>query len=442
MAQAMAKTPNNRSQNTESPQDIAGLPARRAALRLLDNVMRMGTPMDQATNAACKGLDSPDRALAIAIAQEALRWVVDLDALIDSKTNQNLPEDAKARMVLRLALAQILRLETPPHAAIATALPLMDGGPKRLVHGVLGALLRSEAKLPDLPSLPDGAAMRWQTAWGDDMLVAAQVALAQPPLLDIALKDAGRDEKATEEWAQRLGGVSLMPGHIRLPRGTAVDALDGYDEGAWWVQDLAASLPAKLLGAGNGRAALDLCAAPGGKTMQLSAQGWTVTALDNSARRMERLASNLERTGLNAEIVRADVTTWESGPKYDAILLDAPCSATGTMRRHPDVLHRIGLKQINELAALQSMMLDRAEAWLKPGGTLIYATCSLEKHEGEAQVEPFLGRHKEFSVAPVKPEELPKGLTANAQGCVRTMPGMLSDEGGLDGFFVARFLKA
>jgi 16S rRNA (cytosine967-C5)-methyltransferase len=433
----MAKNRNNPAPNTPQ-EDVAGLPARRAALRLLDNVMRMGTPMDQATNAACKGLDSPDRALAIAIAQEALRWSIDLDLLIDSKTKQALPEDAKARMVLRLALAQILRLDTPPHAAIATALPLLDGGPRRLVHGVLGALLRSEAKLPEFPSLPDGAAMRWQTAWGNNMLAAAQADLAHPPLLDITL----RDPAVTEEWAQRMGGISLMPGHVRLPRGTAVDALDGYDEGAWWVQDLAASLPARLLGAGDGRTALDLCAAPGGKTMQLAAQGWTVTALDNSARRMERLNSNLERTGLSAEIVRADVTTWESKPRFDAILLDAPCSATGTMRRHPDVLHRIGLKQINELAALQSLMLDRAAAWLKPGGTLIYATCSLETHEGEAQVAPFLARHKDFALLPVRAEELPHGIGPNEQGCVRTKPGMLVQEGGLDGFFVARFVKA
>ena len=417
--------------------DIAGLPARLAALRLLDNVMRMGTPMDQATNAACKGLDSPDRALAIAIAQEALRWVVDLDALIDDKTQQNLPEDAKARMVLRLALAQIFRLGTPPLAAISTALPLLDGGPKRLMHGVLGAILRGNAVLPDVPSLPDGAAMRWQAAWGDDMLSAAQVALAQPPLLDITLREPG----STDEWAQRLGGESLMPGHVRLPRGTAIDALDGYNEGAWWVQDLAASLPARLLGLGNGRRALDLCAAPGGKTMQLSAQGWTVSALDNSSRRMERLTKNLERTGLNAALVRADMTTWDSEPLFDAILLDAPCSATGTMRRHPDVLHRIGLKQINELAALQSLMLDRAATWLKPGGVMIYATCSLEPHEGEAQIGPFLDRHPDFEVAAIAPEELPAGVAPDVFGCLRTMPGMIADKGGLDGFFAARFVK-
>ena len=228
-------------------EEISGLPTRRAALRLLDTVMRMGTPLDQATANATKGLSPPDRALAIAIAQETLRWSVDLDQLIDSKTKQPLPDDAKARMVLRLALAQILRLGTAAHAAIATALPLVDGGPRRLVHGVLGSLLRAEATLPDLPSLPEAVMMRWHPAWGDEMIAGAQAALSDPPPLDLALRDAS----ATQAWAERLGGVSLMPGHVRLPRGTAIEELDGYNEGAWWVQDLAASLPARLLGAAS-----------------------------------------------------------------------------------------------------------------------------------------------------------------------------------------------
>lgn len=418
--------------------EISGLPTRRAALRLLDAVMRMGTPMDQATANATKGLSPPDRALAIAIAQETLRWSVDLDMLIDSKTKQPLPDDAKARMVLRLALAQILRLGTPPHAVIATALPLVDKGPRRLVHGVLGSLLRSEVALPELPSLPDAVAMRWQPAWGDTMLEGAQAALAEPPPLDLAL----RDPAATSDWAERLGGVSMMPGHVRLPRGTAVEELEGYEEGAWWVQDLAASLPVRLLGEGKGQRALDLCAAPGGKTMQLSAAGFTVTALDNSARRMDRLMTNLERTRLNAERVTADIMDWHPSSPYDVVLLDAPCSATGTMRRHPDVLQRIDIKQINNLAAIQSAMLDRVASWVKPGGILVFATCSLEPHEGEAQAEAFLARHPEYTTKSVGADELPAGIEADKQGHIRTMPPMLADQGGLDGFFVARFLRA
>jgi 16S rRNA (cytosine967-C5)-methyltransferase len=233
-----------------------------------------------------------------------------------------------------------------------------------------------------------------------------------------------------------------MPGHVRLPRGTAIEELDGYDEGAWWVQDLAASLPARLLGDGQGKRALDLCAAPGGKTMQLSAAGFTVTALDNSARRMDRLMANLERTQLNAERVNADVMEWKPAQLFDAILLDAPCSATGTMRRHPDVLQRIDLKAINNLAAIQSAMLDRAAQWVKPGGTLVFATCSLEPHEGEAQAEAFLARQPEYTTLAATADELPAGVVANAHGHVRTMPPMLADQGGLDGFFVARFLRA
>ncbi len=418
--------------------EISGLPARKAALRLLDSVLRMGMPMDQATNTACKGLESADRALAIAIAQEVMRWLPDLDNLIDSKTKQRLPDDAKARTVIRMALAQMLRLGTPPHAAIATALPLVDGGPRKLVHGVLGALFRSEATLPDLPSLPDSVAMRWQSAWGDEMLAGAQAALAEPPLLDLSL----RDPATTDEWAQRLGGSSLMPGHIRLQRGSAIEEIDGYDEGAWWVQDLAASLPARMLGPGEGRNALDLCAAPGGKTMQLAAAGWNVTSVDSSGKRIERLEHNLARTGLTAHIVKADVMHWQPKESVDAILLDAPCSATGTMRRHPDVLYRIGMKQINELAALQSAMLDKVSSWLKPGGVLVYATCSLEVHEGEAQASAFLKRHKDFTVDPVRTAERLSGVTANDYGTIRTMPPMLADVGGLDGFFVARFRKS
>jgi 16S rRNA (cytosine967-C5)-methyltransferase len=251
-----------------------------------------------------------------------------------------------------------------------------------------------------------------------------------------------RNPESTAQWAETLGGVSLMPGHVRLPRGTAIEDLAGYEDGDWWVQDLAASLPVRLLGDGTGKRALDLCAAPGGKTMQLSAAGFAVTALDNSARRMDRLMKNLERTKLNAERVNADVMDWEPKTPFDAILLDAPCSATGTMRRHPDVLQRIDLKAINNLAAIQSAMLDRAASWIKPGGTLVFATCSLEPHEGEAQAEAFLARHRDYRTQPVGANELPQGVEANANGHVRTMPPMLADAGGLDGFFAARFVRA
>jgi len=408
--------------------DIPGLPARRAALRLLDAVLRRGETLDVALHAATQGMGgSSDRALARALAAEALRWLVDLDALIDSATAMPLPPDAKPRSVLRLMLAGWLRLETPPHAVIATALPLLSGGPRRLAHGVFSALVKRNVTLPDAPTLPAGAAARW-----GERGAAIAAALAVPPPLDLSLRDAAE----TERWAEELGGISLMPGHVRLPRGEAVERLAGFAEGAWWVQDLAASLPARVLGQGEGRRALDLCAAPGGKTLQLAAAGWRVTALDASPRRLEHVRANLARCQLAADVVVGDVLTWEPEGPYDAILLDAPCTATGTCRRHPDVLHRIGARQIGEMAELQSQMLARVAGWLAPGGRLIYAVCSLEPSEGEAQAAGV-----KLPIEPIRADELAQGLVPTAEGWLRTDPGMLAEAGGLDGFFIARWQR-
>lgn len=405
--------------------DIPGLPARRAALRMLDGVLHRGETLDQVAHGACQGLHSgADKALAKALAAEALRWLGDLDALIDSATRQRLAPDAKVRSVLRLMLAGWLRLETPPHAVIATGLPLLAGGPRRLAHGVFSTLTKLDDGLPEAPSLPHAAAERW-----GERAAAIAAALAVPPPLDLTLKDAAE----TERWAAELGGVSLMPGHVRLPRGEAVEGLTGFKEGAWWVQDLAASLPARLLGAGSGRRVLDLCAAPGGKTLQLAAAGWQVTSLDVSDKRMGRVRDNLERTGLSAEIVIADAQRWEPDMPFDAVLLDAPCTATGTARRHPDVLHRIGSRQIAEMAELQRRLLADAERWIVPGGRLVYAVCSLERAEGEDQVASVA-----LTPDPIMAAEVP-GLTPSPEGWLRTDPGMLPEAGGLDGFFIARW---
>ena len=406
--------------------DIPGLPARRAALKLLDAVLNRGETLDSAAHNAMQGLVSgADKGLALALAAESLRWLVDLDVLIDSATQMRLADDAKARSVLRLMLAGWLRLETPAHAVIATALPLLVGGPRRLAHGVFSALNKREVKLPEAPTLTEAVAERWGTR-----APAIAAALALPPPLDLTL----RDPAETEVWAEKLGGISLMPGHIRLPRGDAIENLEGFSEGAWWVQDLAASIPARLLGPGEGRTVLDVCAAPGGKTLQLAAAGWKVTALDASAKRLERVEQNLARTGLTAELVTADALDWEPDALFDAVLLDAPCTATGTCRRHPDVLHRMGARHIAELAALQAALLGRAAARVKPGGALIYAVCSLESEEGEAQTDIIA-----LAPDPIKVEEIPSGLTPGPEGWLRTDPGMLANAGGLDGFFVARW---
>ncbi|MEX0342112.1 MAG: RsmB/NOP family class I SAM-dependent RNA methyltransferase [Erythrobacter sp.] len=337
------------------------------------------------------------------------------------------PADAKARTVLRMMLAQWLRLETPPHAVVATGLDLLAGGPRRLAHGVFSTLTKRDVTLPGAPTLPADVGARW-----GDRASAIAAGLAEPPPLDLTLRDPAQ----TEQWKVQLSADSLMPGHLRLPRGANVEKLPGFAEGAWWVQDLAASLPARLLGEGDGRHVLDLCAAPGGKTLQLAAQGWQVTALDISKRRLDLLKANLKRTGLKAGIVRADALTWEPRHQFDAILLDAPCTATGTARRHPDVLHRIGQRQIDEMAELQAALLERAQSWLKPGGTLVYATCSLEQAEGEDRAAKV-----SLPVAAITQDECPSGLAPTAEGWVRTDPGMLAEQGGLDGFFIARWQR-
>ena len=418
--------------------DPLGTAARRAALRLLDAVLRRGEALEVALPHATRALPGgPDRGLAHAIVAETLRRLTDLDTLIDSATRQRLPDDAKARSALRIALVQALALGTPPHAAIATVLPLVDGGPRKLVHGVFGALLRGGATLPDVPALPEAVAARWRTYWGEAATTAAAQAIAAPPPIDLTL----RDPATTGEWVERLEGTSLAPGHVRLPGRGTITGLPGYDEGAWWVQDLAASIPARLLGRGPG-AALDLCAAPGGKSLQLAAAGHHVTAVDISDTRAVRLRENAARTSLPLTVQIADVLDWSPAVPAAAVLVDAPCSATGIFRRHPDVLYRAHPGIIAEMATLQARILARAADWVAPGGMLVYATCSLEPEEGEEQLARFLAERSDFTIVPPTPDELPPGIAPTAAGFVRTMPGTLADAGGCDGFFVARVRRA
>jgi len=413
--------------------EAQGTASRRAAMRLLEAVLRKGLPLEAALDVAARDLErADDRAFAHAIAAEALRRLPDLVALIDGATKKRLPDDAKARFALRIALVQALAMGTPAHAAIATVLPLVEGGPKRLVHGVFGALSRQQTGLPEVPTLPARVGDRWERNWGATVAEAAARLLAVPPPLDLCFVAGAAPE---------MEGLSLMPGHLRLPSRTAVAGLTGYGEGQWWVQDVAASIPARLLGPGAGRTALDLCAAPGGKTMQLASAGFAVTAVDASQSRLARLKENMARTGLAADVVAADVLKWQPPEPVDAILLDAPCSATGIFRRHPEVLHRVRERAIAELAEGQAAMLARAADWLKPGGTLVYSVCSLEPEEGEEVIAAFLAARSGFRLAPVMPGELPAEVPT-PNGCVRTLPGLWLDEGGADGFFIARFTRS
>jgi 16S rRNA (cytosine967-C5)-methyltransferase len=398
---------------------------------MLDAVLRRGQTLDSAAGSERK-LPPADHALAIAIAGETLRRIPDLDALIDSATRRRLPEDSKARMVLRLGLAQKIGLGTPDHALVATALPLVDGGPRRLVHGVLGTLLRRGVPAIDAPRLPEEVEQRWRSAWGEEAVQAARRQIAKRPPLDLTF--------ANDQETKAFGGISLAPKHARL-ESSGVSDLPGFVEGKWWVQDLAASLPARLIPTAASQV-LDLAAAPGGKTMQPAAAGHHVNAVDSCGSRLERLRGNLQRTHLNAELVEADALNWEAGHQFDAILLDAPCSATGTFRRHPEVLYRARPNIIAGNAELQKEILNRAVRWLRPGGSLVYSVCSLEPEEGEAVVSTFLQTHGDFTTDPPRAGESPAFVTPLPEGGVRILPGLLEAEGGLDGFFMARLVRS
>lgn len=403
-------------------------------MRLLMAVLLRHQPLEQAMDQSLAGLDDPsDRGLAHAIVAATLRWLPDLDALIDSATPKPLPPDARARLVLRLALAQVLALGTPPHAAVSTALPLVESGPRRLVHAVLGRLLREGVQLTERPTLPPPYAKRWRAAFGPEAVLALADAFKEQPPLDISLRDPAQ----TQELAQSLGGVSFMPGHLRLNAGTPVTSLPGYAEGSWWVQDIAASLPARLIDAKPGQSVADLCAAPGGKTLQLAAAGAHVTAIDSATHRTGRLHENLARTGLAADVIVTDITTWRPTKQFDAVLLDAPCSATGTFRRHPDVLYLKAGRDTTDLLDLQRRLLEHASACVRPGGILVYAVCSLEDEEGPAQIVRFLDANPDWRRAP--PTDAERGpFPATPLGDIRTMPGTPDLPGGCDGFYVAR----
>lgn len=342
-------------------------------------MLSLGRSLDEVFDRQVRGLSSPDRSLAHALVAQALRWRVDLDRLIDSACARPLAADARARQVLRVALAGRLRLGTPMHATLATALPLVAGGPRRLCHAVLARLDREGATLPPLPTLPEPWATRWATRYGPAEVAAMRAALGAIPPTDLSL----RDPAGTSAWAARLGGHSMEAGHVRIAGSQRVDALPGMAEGRFWVQDLAARQVVHRLGDVGGRPVLDLCAAPGGKTLQLAALGAAVTAVDRAPARMARLEANLARTGLAARTVLADLMDWTPDRPYTRILLDAPCSATGTFRRHPEVLARRDPGELAALAGMQRQLLARACDWLAPGGRLVYAVCSLEPEEGE-----------------------------------------------------------
>jgi 16S rRNA (cytosine967-C5)-methyltransferase len=430
-----------------------GLRARQAAAKILAAVIDRRTPLDgmldaENGNPAYRQLNDADRALVRAIINTALRHLPRIDTILDTLVGTPLPEGARAlQHVLTVAAAQILYLDVPDHSAVDLAVEQAQLDPRNrrfasLTNAVLRRLSREKAShlaaTRSIPVVPDWFYQRLIDIYGRDHAEGIAEALLEPSAIDLTVKSD------PEGWATRLGGLVLPTGSVRLPATSgAIPALDGFDAGEWWVQDAAASIPAKLFGDLAGKRVADLCAAPGGKTAQLAHAGAAVTALDQSANRLKRLAGNLERLALPVTAVEANMADYRPDALFDAVLLDAPCSSTGTIRRHPDVLWTKGPEDIEKLARLQERLLRHALTLVKPGGTLVFSNCSLDPDEGEDMIARVLGDNPSWRIDPVDPADWP-GLESaiSPRGEFRTTPAMLqaseTHAGGLDGFYAVR----
>ena len=425
-----------------------GLEARQAAVELLQAVLVRHTALDEALqgHAALTHLSTLDRAFARSLIATTLRRLGQIDQALSGRLTKPLAAaPAPVQAILRLGVAQGWFLRTPAHAVVATATELAARNGPSAMTGMVNAVLRALTVEPSPTPTDDEAGRVNMPSWLWDRLAAAYgeraagaiaaAHLADPPL-DITVKDR------PEDWAARLNAAMLPTGSLRRIDGGAVATLPGYDTGAWWVQDAAAALPARLLGDVAGRRVIDLCAAPGGKTAQLAAAGAQVTAVDRAPARLARLADNLSRLALSAELVEADAASWRPDAPADAVLLDAPCTATGTIRRHPDIPY---LKRPADLAAMaetQARLLDHAVGMLAPGGVLIWCTCSLLPEEGEMRIDALLRGGAPVARDPIRGDELPGLADAiTPLGEVRTLPSHWPDRGGLDGFHVSRLRR-
>ncbi len=436
---------------------MPGLAARQAATRLLAAVIEARTPLDGMTDAQhghplYRALDDRDRGLVRAILVSALRHRNTIAALITEQLDRPLPGNAHTLShILHVALAQMMFLDVPDSAAVDLAVEQAKADPRtQRFAALVNAVLRGAGRAKDeaLPRLlaatrdaPDWFVRRMEKAYGAEATAAILAAhrLESPVDFTVKADPAG--------WAERLGGVVLPTGSVRIEKlDRAVSDLPGYADGAWWVQDAAAALPARLMGEVAGKRVADLCAAPGGKTAQLVLSGAKVTAVEISANRLKRLTVNLARLGLEAELVTADLATYQPDDLFDAILLDAPCSSSGTVRGHPDVLWTKTEADIAKLAEVQRALLGHAVRLLRPGGTLVFSNCSLDPLEGEDLVRAFVAAHPAISVDPIGPNETP-GIAAfvTEEGFLRTTPAGLAmatpQLSGLDGFFAARLRK-
>jgi 16S rRNA (cytosine967-C5)-methyltransferase len=435
--------------------DVPGLAARAAAADIIDAVLRRHRPLDEQFDGgqaavALAALPERDRALTRAVAAMVLRRLGTLRHLIGAFLQEGLPAQApRVETALLIGAAQILFLDVPDHAAVDLSVRLVRAD-RHAMHfaGLVNAVLRRVTREGgtllaglDAPTLdtPPWLMARWTAAYGPETARAIAAANGSEPALDLTVKSD------PEAWAERLSGRVLPTGTVRLIARGVISALPGFAEGAWWVQDAAAALPARLLGDVRGLRVADLCAAPGGKTAQLAAAGARVTAVDRSAPRLKRLKNNLDRLGLTAEIVCADATNYDAQP-FDAVLVDAPCAATGTIRRHPDIPWLKTELDIVKLAALQRRLIERAVALAKPGGLIVYCTCSLEPEEGPRIVAELLARDHAIARETLSPQELSgHGELIDTDGDLRTLPCHFPDPdtrlSGIDGFFAARLRK-
>ena len=405
-------------------------PTRDAAFDLLSAVLMRNRSLEDGLS-ALPAIDPRDRAAAHRLAAAVLRRTGSLDAVLEPHLRRAPPDPV--RLILRLGAAQLLLLDTPPHAAVATSVALARSRGLAPFTGLVNAVLRRVAEggaavLAELdgPRL-DTPAWLW-ASWGSEARAIATGQELEAPL-DLTVKGEAPP-----------GGTVLPTGTVRYPAGTRVAELPGFEAGAFWVQDAAAALPAMLLDAKPGERVADLCAAPGGKAAQIAAAGAELFAIERDSNRILRLRENLDRLGLAAHIIQADATTWQPDEKVDAVLLDAPCSATGTIRRHPDVPHLKRQKDVLASAAQQRALIAAAAAMLRPGGRLVYAVCSLQPEEGPGALDAM--RQAGLAYAGFTAAELaaiPQARTAS--GCLRTHPGLWPELGGMDGFFAARFVK-
>lgn len=426
------------------------LSARLVALQLLCDVLDKNTPLDQALDsmAAFRLLSARDRSFARMLVATTLRRLGQIDDLIIQMSERGSPPSLPVvHHILRLGATQIFFMDVPVYAAVDTAVRMTEEKGLARLKGFVNAILRRmDREGRDLLlqqddvnlNIPDWLYQVWVADYGqDEARQIAQALLSEAPL-DITVKD----QAMLSYWAAQMEGVIMPGGTIRRQAGGLISDLPGYQEGAWWIQDLSASWPARLLGDIKGKTVIDLCAAPGGKTAQLAAAGATVIALDRSRNRLRRLEENMQRLDLHVAVEAADASVWQPTAPVDYILLDAPCSATGTIRRHPDVLHLKKPQDIDALADLQSRLLTQASAMLNPDGILIYCTCSLQKAEGEARIEAFLRNHPAMMRYPIKAQEV-IGLEVclSPVGDLRILPHHLQEQGGMDGFYICRLQK-